>query len=888
MFEFFLNPAFLAVGGSLVSAPIIIHLINRMKFRRVRWAAMEFLLKSQKRNRRRLIIEQLILLLLRCLLVLLTVLLVARFIGFNFSEFFQAQSSTLHIIVLDDSPSMGDQWAADGETKTAFGQAKEMILKKIVQPAFRTPSSQHIILLQMSDLDTVLHDQPLSEQTRDELQSTLDELSVSNLRGEASLSIDKARELFDSHSESQRYLHVVSDFRTREWSDAERSGLQRALSGLEASGIHVRLIDAAHPVRNELQRTPPYHENLGIVAVRPETRLVAKDLPIEFEVEVRNFSLIEYKNVRIAVKVNGGERAEGSVTFANLPPGSHKQKFQLVFDKTGFNQVTANLDPEEAGLKIDNTHYTVVEVRNQVPVLVVDGDLITTKLHEGDLFYFQNIFSSTRGYQIVPRDARELEQPNLDQYSSIFLINLRELSDKAIQNVEAYVRNGGGVAIFLGPRVRDVKLYNEKLHARGKGFFPVPLADLPEPRANDKDMEGTMRLFPREVSHPLTDALRGVHPEFLKHLTIRRYWPINRKEWKPEPGVVEPLVMLPNQRSVREYAEEAKTFLKELEGLIAQREQEKYHPGLRFHGQAIRETLTAERPLADLGSALEALLSDKGVEKDPQRPNLLEMWGQQKLLDLRGRLTAFRETVQYGDPLVVAKNHGRGRVVAFLTSFGSAPRPKEDNPNLPWGWHNWARVEGVATYPMLILETQKHLAGGGSENSLTLGSAVNVQVESARYAQKIRRMFQPEAPEENKGDDGKASNLQDRGEQIGAISGGQLTFRFEEADRPGVYLFELTQVGDENNPNTRTETRAFVYNIDPEEGDLRRASLDDLERASGGAPVENLDTRDPDSFSMQKSLSESPWFYLVFLIVLVLEQALAVHLSFHAKGGEAS
>src|SRR5271167_4935782 len=82
MFEsLFLNPAALTVGGALISSPILIHLINRMRFKRVRWAAMEFLLKSQKRNRRRLIIEQLLLLLLRCLLIALAGLLMARFIG---------------------------------------------------------------------------------------------------------------------------------------------------------------------------------------------------------------------------------------------------------------------------------------------------------------------------------------------------------------------------------------------------------------------------------------------------------------------------------------------------------------------------------------------------------------------------------------------------------------------------------------------------------------------------------------------------------------------------------------------------------------------------------------------------------------------------------------
>src|SRR6266851_555554 len=76
--EFFAHPWYMAAGGALISSPILIHLINRMRFKRLRWAAMEFLLKSQKRNRRRLIIEQMILLLLRILLVLLAGFLVAR------------------------------------------------------------------------------------------------------------------------------------------------------------------------------------------------------------------------------------------------------------------------------------------------------------------------------------------------------------------------------------------------------------------------------------------------------------------------------------------------------------------------------------------------------------------------------------------------------------------------------------------------------------------------------------------------------------------------------------------------------------------------------------------------------------------------------------------
>src|ERR1700761_5777836 len=99
MIEWFLNPGFLAAGAALISVPIIIHLINRMRFKRIRWAAMEFLLKAQKRNRRKLIIEQLILLLLRCGMVLLGALIVARFLGFNLTA--AAPQTRHHVIILD-------------------------------------------------------------------------------------------------------------------------------------------------------------------------------------------------------------------------------------------------------------------------------------------------------------------------------------------------------------------------------------------------------------------------------------------------------------------------------------------------------------------------------------------------------------------------------------------------------------------------------------------------------------------------------------------------------------------------------------------------------------------------------------------------------------------
>ena len=53
----FLNGAFLG-ALSLVSIPIIIHLLQRRRYQVVRWGAMEFLRLSQRNRSQRLMIEQ--------------------------------------------------------------------------------------------------------------------------------------------------------------------------------------------------------------------------------------------------------------------------------------------------------------------------------------------------------------------------------------------------------------------------------------------------------------------------------------------------------------------------------------------------------------------------------------------------------------------------------------------------------------------------------------------------------------------------------------------------------------------------------------------------------------------------------------------------------------
>ena len=69
-------PLLYALAAAAV--PIVIHLLNRRKFREVPWAAMRFLLAAIRKNRRRIRIEQWLLLAIRTLVVLLVVTAMAK------------------------------------------------------------------------------------------------------------------------------------------------------------------------------------------------------------------------------------------------------------------------------------------------------------------------------------------------------------------------------------------------------------------------------------------------------------------------------------------------------------------------------------------------------------------------------------------------------------------------------------------------------------------------------------------------------------------------------------------------------------------------------------------------------------------------------------------
>ncbi len=922
--DLFLHPWYMAAGGALVSAPILIHLINRMRFKRVRWAAMEFLLKSQKRNRRRLIIEQLILLALRCLLVLLAGFLVSRFVG----AMPTGQGAT-HIVVLDDTPSMADAFSEKGPKTSSFEVAREQI-KRLAHDAAQATTHQQMRIYRLSDLETVVFDQRLNDRAADAIDEKLRDAKPSALHVDPIEGINKAQTLFNDVQQGQKILHLVGDFRDVDWSGPTAEELNKSVEKLLESGIHLSLIDTAHPYRTASRNVALHHDNLSITDFHAEARVVAEGVETEFGVTIRNFSSSD-KRTFLHIKIDGKEAFAGSHPVERVPADdSVTEKFTLVFAKKKpslpvapsdlpedrerkrrldreFVQVTAELDPEETGLQADNIRDMVVEVRKRVPTLVVDGSGQDPELDGGDLKHLTAAYEAARSYEIERCKVDDLEKINLELYPTIIFLNVPTIkSDKTLQKMREYIQHGGSLLYFLGDKSQPA-FYNETLYKKYDGMFPLLIESksfdplnpdgqlTPEDRAEKaKDrlrFDEQPKLLFRDPKHEAIRTLADYRTG-LVYLSIDRYFQaLPRSRWDPEPvsgANAEELIVLPNHkttddRGYRERTVQIGRKLVEQVRDLAVSEPDAFsryiEPAERYQ-TLVRNALTKPY-LSGVVRVLDALRHDHGAESDPQRPDMEVLWAHPKMKALGAEIDEFRTTIEYGDPLVVTRKYGKGRVCAVLTSAGTASH-----------WNDWGNGLASWSYTPFVMDLQRWLISSGDDLNRNVGESIEVELDAARYQPKVKLTFIPQRDLEKTKIDEVIKPVEFP-EQTLPMKDNLLTLDFRDTREPGVYNFALYP--NSKDGSGQTETHSYAFNIDTvKESDLRRAARDKLERprARAGRAGTVLLRSPGDTFEAYKNkmpdASESPWLYLLFLVVLIVEQALAVHLSFHLKGNEAT
>ena len=121
--------SFAAAGALCAAGPVIIHLLNRRRYRVVKWAAMDFLRQAIVKNRKILQIRDLVLLALRTLAVLLFGLALARPYFASRQQQFDERQPLHAVIVIDNSLSMAYETLEGSLLDQAKQRARDWIEK---------------------------------------------------------------------------------------------------------------------------------------------------------------------------------------------------------------------------------------------------------------------------------------------------------------------------------------------------------------------------------------------------------------------------------------------------------------------------------------------------------------------------------------------------------------------------------------------------------------------------------------------------------------------------------------------------------------------------------------------------------------------------------------
>jgi len=500
---YFLNPAIALPALLLVSVPIVIHLINRLRYKTVRFAAMEFLLASEKRNRRRVFLEQLLLLASRVLLVLLIGALIARLIvdPSQLSLFQGAQAH--HVVILDDSGSMRDRV---GES-TAFDEAKGVIRKLLAEGAQR-PGTQRFTLIRLSrPAETIsgLSERDIDDAFVKDAAGKLENIDCTFGAFPLTPALTAARQRLGEDRATTKHLHILSDFRRHDW--AEDKALSAELKDLGGADVSLNLVRVVGES----------NENLAVSDLAGFVEVAAAKVPVTFGAKVSNFGTREASDVAVGILVDGN-RLPATKVIPKIAAGETVDlPFETIFNTAGTHrlQLTLEADP----LEQDNIRYLAVRVPDENPVLIIDG---TPRAEQG--LYLADAIAANRavtGYAPTIDGPDGLRKLSLDKYHFLYLVNVPSLQPDALAALEDYVRGGGGLAWFLGDLVQP-DFYNKTLYAGGAGLFPVPIANSPARMVRDASV---VRPDITVSRHPITNVLSGQDNPFIDVVRVNLFYP---------------------------------------------------------------------------------------------------------------------------------------------------------------------------------------------------------------------------------------------------------------------------------------------------------------------------------------------------------------------------
>lgn len=547
----------LLAGLAAVLLPILIHLLNRRRFEVVDWGAMRFLEISQK-TRRKVFIEDILLLLLRMLLVAVLVV--------GLAGPFLTRSVTIPgsrpvrdlVLVVDGSASMGCLTADGKRTAHQVAVAWAADLLEDLQPG------DSVGLIDAREQPVVLLAPTVDKgRVRKELAS----LPAPNGGCDAPAALSAARELLADSTRGPRDILVLTDGQRAGYADTTTRVRWELLASQERSArrrddhrsppaLNVVLVDPGRQSNPKNWSLGPLRTTRGVVPVGREVLfrgdmelngfgLDEKGKPVTTPKPHRLSLAVDGKPVREIKLPDGLRYIDGKVPYSFkhrfASPGSHLVTVSLEVDPP-LAERAEGYAPRDFVPGDDRTEFAV-EVLPALPVLLVDGGNDPAATDRG-LAYLQTALAPASDpspavlVEAVGASAFEgsllKERPGVPRPRVVVLQDVAALSPAQNEAIEAYLKDGGGVLVALGPNT-DATAWNERAYKQGKGWLPAKL----ERAEGDENKPSGAASIVNNGSHPVMELFRNVTgPGSIESARFPRWWVL------PVPGRDTPATIL--------------------------------------------------------------------------------------------------------------------------------------------------------------------------------------------------------------------------------------------------------------------------------------------------------------------------------------------------------
>jgi hypothetical protein len=513
----FLHPALLW-GLALGGVPILLHLLQRRRYRVRRWAAMEFLRSSVRQSSRRLRIEQWLLLLVRALILILAALALARPVWHAPSGgWFGARAAAQVVIVLDDSYSMGRRMTSPAGShgeRTQFEWAKAKALE-LVRSGLTPGDAVSLVLASQPARALVRWPTFNLREIADQVQRTPISDRGTDLAGAARLSLD----ILQGGSAAAREVYLVTDLQAIGWRQTEVAEAWRRVAGIG---------------RLQVIPTPPGRgSNLAVDQVRVAGAVTTgREAPIQ--ARVSNWGALPVPGVMVTLHADGRPVAS---TRVDLPAsGSVETRFEHAFPTSGAHTVMVSL-PDDP-LPVDNRGYASVVARDRIRALVLNGRPDPDPRRDAAFFLSSALApdggsgaDSAPGSPFVLQrlEGSSFRGADLSQQDVVILADVPRLAAPDRRALARFAAEGGGILILPGPSALPAfyngDLLNHPLRSAAPeqgGSLP---ALMPARLGPARDVgEDAPALDLAHADHPALSRFRGAADVDLTTARFQRYF----------------------------------------------------------------------------------------------------------------------------------------------------------------------------------------------------------------------------------------------------------------------------------------------------------------------------------------------------------------------------